>query len=492
MLSLALSILLAVQGDPRAAAPVDAKPEEPAAARRPNLVLIVLDDVGVDKLGAYHDFPAGAKPPCTPNLDALAAGGVLFRNAWTDPVCSATRAQVLTGRHGFRTGIGGILDFEGSSAGLSPELELTVPELLVGYDSSAVGKWHLAPATAAGLRHPLDSGFGFYAGTLFNIATPAIDCGPDCTPPDCKADGPLGYTNWVKVSEDPETHRMRQACARTYATIDTTDDAIARARAMQAPWFLYVAYNAVHEPTQRPPPELVPALEACATPDAPEGPQRFDVLREMLQALDAEIGRLLTAIRAQDPDAWIFVLGDNGTAPRGAEGGEFGCFGYRRSKGTLYQGGIHVPLLVAGPGVQPGECAALVSSTDLFATFAELAGVTSAADDSVSLRPYLTGDRTPRRATVYAENFQPDFVSPDRPGMPAFEPKLHTRAVRNERYKLIRVTRRKGSSEELYDLRADPCETTDLCAEEPSPLTEEQRANLEALRAELVRLGVYE
>lgn len=484
MLSLALSILLAVQAEPAR--------DEAEPARRPNLVLIVLDDVGVDKIGAYHDFPAGAKPPCTPNLDALAAGGLLFRNAWTNPVCSATRAQLLTGRHGFRTGIGGILDFQGKAQGLSPELERTLPELLSGYDSSALGKWHLAPATAAGLRHPLDSGFRFYAGSLFNIATPPIDCGPDCTPPDCKADGPLGYTNWVKVAEDPATHRMRQSCVRTYATTDTTDDAIARARSMQAPWLLYVAYNAVHEPTEPPPAALVPALEACVTPGAAEGPQRFEVLRAMLQALDAEIGRLLAAVRAQDPEAWIVVLGDNGTAPAGAEGGEYGCFGYRRSKGTLYEGGIHVPLLVAGPGVVPGECEALVSSTDLFATFADLAGVTSSAADSVSLLPYLRGEHAPRRSTVYAENFQPDFVSPDAPGMPAFEPTFHMRAIRNARYKLIRITRKKGSVEQLYDLQADPCEGTDLCAADPAELSEEQKANLATLRAELARMGVYE
>lgn len=487
-------ILLAGAGCSPSASPATAAVE----TERPNLVLVILDDVGVDKIGAYHEFPAGAKAPCTPHLDALAARGLLFRNAWTNPLCSATRAQLLTGRHGFRTGVGGIIGNESEAPGLALS-EVIVPELLSGYDSSAVGKWHLAPPTLAGLRHPLDSGFRYYAGSLFNIATPPIQGGPVIPGepvdvlPDCTPGGKLGYHNWIKVAFDPVTHEPRQTCVTTYATTDTADDAIARARAMEAPWYLHVAFNAAHMPAEMPPERLCPPLESCGQPDLARSEERFEVVRAMIQALDAEIGRMLAAIRAQDPEAVIFVIGDNGTSPPGAEGEPNGCFGPLRSKGTLYQGGVRVPLIVVGPGIVPGECDALVSSTDLFATFADLAGVASGAQDSVSLLPYLRGQREPRRATVYAESFLPDFTSPPAPGAPAFEPKSHTRAVRNARYKLIRKTDGKGARDQFFDLVLDPCEATDLVAprRDPEALSEEQRTNLEALQAELSELGVF-
>src|SRR5262245_49657108 len=94
---------------------------EPGAASgpgQPNIVLIVLDDVGLDELGAFCSVAPELQPPCTPNVDALAARGVLFRQAYASPLCSPTRAQTLTGRYGFRTGIGGLVEFEGGEPGL--------------------------------------------------------------------------------------------------------------------------------------------------------------------------------------------------------------------------------------------------------------------------------------------------------------------------------------------------------------------------------------
>lgn len=123
----------------------------------PNLALVVLDDVGVDRLAVYGETPTGSRPACTPNLDALAAEGLLFRRAYANPLCSSTRAQILTGRHGFRTGIGGLITSSGEGPGLSLR-ERTLPELLAFHDSAAIGKWHLAPPAKEGLQHPLRSG----------------------------------------------------------------------------------------------------------------------------------------------------------------------------------------------------------------------------------------------------------------------------------------------------------------------------------------------
>ena len=133
---------LAVLGALVLVAPVAPSSAQKLAARsldeRPNIVLIVLDDMGVDKVGAYMEGPIGLAPPCTPNLDSLAAGGVLFRNVWTNPVCSPSRAQLLTGLHSFRNGVGMGVPPDGSQLGLDVHAHPMLPRVLTGYDSSAV------------------------------------------------------------------------------------------------------------------------------------------------------------------------------------------------------------------------------------------------------------------------------------------------------------------------------------------------------------------
>ena len=202
---------------------------------RPNVLVVLLDDIGVEKVGAYGESPPGVTPPCTPNMDALATAGVLFRNAWTNNVCSPTRAQLLTGRHGFRTGIGGLVNGFDTAEGLAIDLETTLPQALAGYATAAVGKWHLA-APAQGLQHPLEAGFGAYAGSLYNLNS---------------------YSNWVKTFDADGDGVLDQACELRYATTDSTDDAIGFARTLASPWFLYVAYNAPHMPVHAPPPALI-------------------------------------------------------------------------------------------------------------------------------------------------------------------------------------------------------------------------------------------
>jgi arylsulfatase A-like enzyme len=216
----------------------------------------------------------------------------------------------------------------------------------------------------------------------------------------------------------------------------------------------------------------------------------------MIEALDAEIGRMIAEVRRRNPNVYVILVGDNGTDAPAAQGPPGGCFDPERSKGTLYQAGIRVPLIIAGPDVVSGESQALVSAVDLFATITELARVPRVTQDSVSLVPYLEGDVLPRRSTVYAETFVPNFVTPDAPGMPPFVPRVHTRAIRNERYKLIRWSgTHQAEDEQFFDLWLDPCESVDLCPG-PGPcdgsgLMEEELENLLALQAELAAMGVY-
>lgn len=456
MSTLALALLLAplvqslpggpVPGPPLApgaasvgAGRAQAAPDEALARPRPNLVLILADDFGVDLAAAYGE---GADPPCTPHLDALAAQGLLFRNAWADPVCSPTRACVMTGRHGFRTGVGSVLTPQ--SPGLSTR-ETALPELLAGYASTAVGKWHLSGDLGA--LHPNATGFGHFAGSLGGALN--------------------GYSMWTKVVDG------QAFVSTTYATVATTDDAIAALHLMPEPWFLYVAYNAPHDPFHVPPPGLCGA-PACAETwcgSLPPQPTVRDLAKAMVEVMDAQIGRLLAELAIADPGACVVFLGDNGTAQQVSEP----PFVPAHAKGTVFEGGINVPLIVRGPGVVPGECAALVSATDLYATFAELAGVRSEAEDSVSLVPYFTEPRLALRETVYAETFSPNGGTPPFP--------THDRAVRNTRYKLVR---RRDAPDALYDMVSDPFETTNLLP----GLLPGQQAAYDALVAELVSLGV--
>jgi len=453
---------------------------------RPNIVLVVLDDVGVDKLGVYAEGPQDGPVPCTPNLDALAASGVLFRNAWTNAICSPTRAQILTGRHSFRTGIGSGIPPSGTRLGLRVDLERMLPRELLGYESAALGKWHLMSPANGDTNHPLQAGFGSFAGSLFNLPEAMA------TDPVCNTAAPLGYSNWIRYEGD-RSGALSASCYSEYATSSTADDAIAQAHSLQEPWFLYVSFHAAHFPFEAPPAHLCSPFTACAQSYCPPpSASTADQADGMIEVLDSEFGRMLAGIRAAAPDSYVIVIGDNGTDGSASRASRGECFDPVRSKGTLYEAGINVPLIVAGPDVRPGECLALVNSTDLYATALDLAGLPSQAEDSVSLVPYLRGNMRPRRSSVYAELFVPNQPS-SLEGHTAL-PSRHIRTVRNERYKLIRYTKGSTAIEELYDLSSDPCERLDLCqgpseCQLPS-LSPDARSNYLALRQELVALGV--
>ena len=192
----------------------------------------------------------------------------------------------------------------------------------------------------------------------------------------------------------------------------------------------------------------------------------------MAEAMDAQFGRILTAVDREAPATLIFFIGDNGTARQVTQP----PFISTRAKGSVYEGGVNVPLLVRGPGVVVGECFGLVNSTDLFATFGELAGTPMPADDSVSMVPYFTDPTGSRREFAFAETFTPNGFGPYDE---------HDRCVRERRYKLIRTL---TGPDELYDLALDPFEQQNLL-EQPL-LSASQQAAYDRLQAELVRLGV--
>ncbi len=420
-------------------APAASVPDRGAPARRPqNIVLILADDFGVDMVGAYAE---GSAPPCTPTIDALARDGMLFRNAWANPSCTPTRAALLTGRHGFRTGLG-----QPGAGALLDLAETTIPETLLGYTSSCLGKWHLASGPGSA-NHPNLSGFNHYAGGVTG--------------------GVPDYFSW------PKTINGTTSQSTTYATTDTIDDAIAAMVSMPEPWFLYVSLNAPHTPYHIPPASICQP-SSCATPLCGNLPPNASQLlqgKAMVEAMDAELGRMFTVLDSIDPRAFVIFMGDNGTARPMAEP----PFIRQRAKGTIYEGGVNVPLIVRGPGVARGESAALVSCVDLHSTIAEIAGRPTSPEDSVSMVPLFRDPQAEGREFVYAETFSPNGGT-----LPFAE---HRRTVRNARYKLLRET---GAPDELYDLTLDPFEQTNLLINPDAAAM----AAFALLEAEFVRLGV--
>lgn len=458
--------------------------------RKPdNLVLIVLDDVGVDLVGAYevHYRSLGREsgaPANTPAIDnLLAARGVTFTSAWTCPKCSPSRAQILTGRYAHRSGLGQVvpeaLNSEFGSSGLSAHATL-LPEVLHAndphFECAAVGKWHLASVGADGgdPRHPLGSPpgrwFDLYAGSLFNLYPAPVERSTVTT-----------YQNWLKTyatgierdshpcgeAAPPCEVAMRAPPWSNYATVDTANDAIALAGTLREPWFLYVAFNAVHAPAHDVPVDLPRA--SCAGYEPPKMPctERTGAptaarVRCMLEEADAQIGRLLCALDLDDTT--VVLISDNGTSPDAV----LPPFEPARGKQTLYEGGVNVPLIVRWRGtaesVRGTVCGELASSTDLFATLAEIAGANvtaGTAQDSISLVPYLLGRPSALRETVYVEEFRPNFVPDPATGAPPadYRARAHGQALRDARFKLIRSTwidaQDTGEvrvSHELYDL----------------------------------------
>lgn len=463
LLGLCLGCAVGVSA-PAAGAP----PRSVPRAGRPNFLVLVLDDVGTDLLSSFSAPPGSAA--CTPSIDFLASRGRSFVNAWSDPVCSPTRAQLLTGRHGFRTGVGTFVNGVDPDhyVGL-PQSEVTLAELLstFGYTTAFFGKWHLATGNLDP-ADPLSQGFGWFEGSIAGHLGSVAPC-PTC-PPGCR-EGALGYYRWVRSVNGVES------CDTRYATTATTADSleVVTGGAMPEPWFVVASYNAIHDPYHVPPAALCGGNPQCVC--SGELPTRERQGKAALEAADHELRRLVAKIResSQGP-LFVILLADNGTAAPLAQGEPGACFDPARSKGTVYEAGVRVPLLVWGPGVQPGTTDALVEVTDLFATIAELADVPGSAEDSISLVPYLEGFTGSLRSSIYAETFVPN-------GLP-FTPTDHRRAIRDARYKLIRRT---GSGDELYDLVNDPCETSNLYPPPPGSAAEEA---WERLDAELDSMGV--
>lgn len=439
-----------------------------APAAFPHIVVIVLDDVGVDQLSCYGE---GADTAETPNIcERLAGDGALFRNAWSNPTCSPTRATVQTGRYGFRTGV----TFAGNPL---PLAEVTLAEILadplqeLGYATAAIGKWHLAggngsnPPNCPVNGNPQDQGYGHAAGAVTNIGN---------------------YFNWCRKVNGVtgvcvEGGAVPECAVEPYATIVNVNDALDWIGEQTGPWFLWLAFNAPHSPYQAPPDQCPngPCHGVVLPPGVEEGDtcpfeDRRPCYKAMLETVDTEIGRLLDALPA---DTAILLLGDNGSP------GEVVVppFDPARAKFTVYEGGVNMPLLLEAANVaSPGsEIKVLVNTSDLFATVLDLAGAAvppGILHDAVSLVDVLRGVR-PARRFVFTEHLAST--------VPNFR-----KAAREGRYKTIRAPNIAGTNKvEFYDLTADPFETVDLFDDLQPTLTAEQQAAFDDIQLFFDYLG---
>jgi arylsulfatase A-like enzyme len=408
-----------------------------------NVLLVILDDIGQDMLDVYG-LPG--RHPSTPTLDGLARRGVVFRQVVANPVCSPTRATLLTGQPAWMAGVGTAIPLrKGWDLDTDrPSLARIVEQASGGrIRTAAVGKWHLATPNRGGWDHPRRMGFDHQRGTMGNLLG--------------ELEGTAqSYFRWLQVEDG------RPSVAEGYVTSRTVDDALSLARGGDAPFLLWVAFHAAHYPMHAPPRALLRTPLAAGATEA-------DLYRAMIEALDTELGRLLDGLGPEVlARTLVVVVGDNGSAPAAVEP----PFDRQLAKGTLARGGTQVPLLVAGPGVAEGATSsALVSTQDVLATVVEWLGVRGGVPpSSTSFLDVLRDPSSPgRREVAYAERFAPNG--------PPETWTFHEAVARDARHKLLV---RNGAEIGLFDLVGDPMETRNLFRGEPTP---ELRAALNRLRA---------
>ncbi len=425
-----------------------------------NVLVIIADDLGTDYLSFYEN--AGSDTVYVPHIKSLLNKGVRFKNAMSNPVCSATRSGILTGRYSFRTGVGGIVGGTGGSNQLDTS-EITIPRLLKKYNSTIakadIGKWHLhQPVPASNLLNPNVMGYDRFEG-------PFIGQLPS-------------FTNWTKY-----TNGVASTCTN-YATTENVNNSISWLKSLNPTqsFFLWLAFNAPHEPLHLPPLALhTYTTLSGTTPNINANPKAY--FKAMIQAMDTEIGRLFDSLRVMhkmDSTDVIFI-GDNGQTPRTAQISDL-----TKAKGTIYQYGVHVPFIVSGPAVlNPGRISdALINTTDIFATVLDLFGYTTWLSqipinkpvDSKSLFPIIKNTATSVRPWSFCEIFK--LISDSADG----------KAMRNIDYKLLRFDYGK---EEFYNLTLDPLETNDLLLTSMSATDVSNYNYLCGEMANLVGTGVF-
>ncbi len=443
--------------------------------KRPNIIIILADDLGITDLSSY-----GNKNVSTPNIDGIAKNGVMFTEGYiTSPVCSPSRAGLITGRYQQRFGhefqpqqrylknmaeyvgfkvlprykpLAPLKELEVPSTedrlrqGLPPS-EITLAELLKKYDYSTavIGKWHLGAADfALPCARGFDYQYGFYEA--FTLYAPKTDTSIENRP--IKRDF-MDHHEWETAEGRKGNCAILRNCCECreedkYLTNSLADEAISFIdRSKDNPFFLYLPFNAPHAPLQ------VPKSYYKQFANIKDPVKR--IYAAMIKCLDDQVGRVLKHVDSLglDDNTLIVFLSDNGGA---AYNGTTDNAPYRGGKLTNFEGGIKVPFMMEWKGkIKPGiKYTNPVISLDVFSTVAAAIGIDLPTDrkyDGVNLIPYINGDlaAVPHDALYWRSDFN--------------------KAIRKGDWKLI--VNEYDNVNQLYNLKTDSVEAHNLYAAKP-------------------------
>ena len=415
----------------------------------PNILVILADDLGYGDLSCY-----GGRDIRTPHLDRLAAEGMRFTNFYANcPVCSPTRAALLSGRYQDLVGVPGVIRTHAHNnwGYLSPDAVL-LPVLLkkAGYHTAIVGKWHLGLESP---NRPNERGFDHFHGFLGDMM-------------DDYYDHRRHEINYMRLNEeeiDPEGHA-------TDLFTDWACEYVQQRAEESEPFFLYLAYNAPHTPIQ-PPDEWV----AKVREREPEMDERRTRLVALIEHMDEGIGRVLDCLEDRgiaQKTLVIFSSDNGGQLGVGANNGS-----WRDGKQSMYEGGLRVAAMARWPGrITPDTEAELQAmSMDIFPTVLEAAGATCPHEiNGVSFLPTLRGEeQAPLRE---------DWFFRRREGGNRYGGKTIEAVIRGD-WKLLQNSPFRPL--ELYNLAEDPGETRNLAEERPDVFNQ----LADALRREIQRYG---
>jgi arylsulfatase A-like enzyme len=396
---------------------------EEVHGKKPNIILILADDLGYADIGLH-----GCKDVPTPNIDSIGRRGVRFTNGYVScPVCSPTRAGIMTGRYQERFGH---WYNPGPPAQTSPEVglpltEITIADLLkqAGYKTALVGKWHLGLDPKF---HPMKRGFDEFFGFLH---------------------GAHSYTKPLADTLNPILRGTEPVDEKEYLTDALKREAVGFIEKQGAdPFFLYFAPNAVHAPMEAPQ-KYLDRFPSIAEP-------KRKTYAAMLSALDDAVGAILETVRKKgiDDNTLIIFLSDNGGPPQANASCNKPLSG---AKGTVQEGGVRVPFLIQWPDrISGGRVSDVpVISLDILATCLSAAHGEVPSNrmiDSADLLPYIRGKTgSPHKALFW---------------------KFHQNAaIRQGKWKLIKND---DGTTRLYNLSKDIAEEHDLAPENPKRVNE--------------------